>query len=57
MMYHDSQQLPSTILKVVYYITTYSKSIGNFWTFVSDLVGRAKNKSLHKQFISNGYKY
>ena len=32
-------------------------SIGTFYWFVSDLVGRAKNKTLQKKVIRKGYKY
>ena len=54
-MHHSSQQLPSTVIKGVYKISMPNNVIGTFWFFVSDLVGRAKNKTWHKQLLSDGY--
>ena len=54
MVYHYSKQLPSTIIKGVYKITTPDNAIGTFWWFVTDIVQRAKNKKWHKQLKSNG---
>ena len=57
MVYHY-YKLPSiTIIKKLYEITTNDNAIGNFWWFVFDLVGMDKNKTRHKQLISNGSKY
>ena len=38
-------------------MTTRNNAIGTFFWFVFDLVGMAKNKTLHKQIIGNWYKY
>ena len=35
----------------------HDNAIVTFWWFVFDLVGRAKNKTPHKQLIINGSKY
>ena len=50
------QRLPSTVTKRVYKITMPNNAIGNFWWFVSDILVRDKDKTLHKQLISNGHK-
>ena len=57
MAYHYSQQLTSIVIKGVYKIIMPDNAIGTFSWFVSDVVGRSKNKKWHKQLISNGYKY
>ena len=57
MVYNYFQQLYSSGIKGVYQITTYDKSIGTFWFFVSDFMRRNKNKTWHKPLISKWYKY
>ena len=57
MAYHYSQRLHSNGIKGVNNMTTTNESIGNIWWFVSVLMRRDRNKTWHKQLISNWYKY
>ena len=53
MVYHYSQQLPSTVIKGVYKITTPNNVISNFWCFFTDILPHDNNKTLHRQIINN----
>ena len=53
MVYHYYQTLHSAGIKRVYNTTTPDKAISKFCCFVYDIMRRDRNKTRHKQLISN----